>query len=80
MIWCTIDPQINPEARINHANTKLIVLECELWRGCGSQTSPWVRCDVAGRRAGRPDRFAKTPDRFAKTGGRGRPPPGRDAA
>jgi hypothetical protein len=73
LIWCTIDPRINPEARINHANTKLIVLECELWHGCGSQTSPWVRCDVAGRRAGRPDRFAKT-------GGRGRPPPGRDAA
>jgi hypothetical protein len=51
LIWCTIDPQINPEARMNHVNAEYLVLVCELWRGCGSQTGPWVRCEAAGCRA-----------------------------
>ena len=30
LFWCTIDPQINHEARINHAKHELIELEIEL--------------------------------------------------
>lgn len=29
-IWCTINPQINHEARIHHDKSELLVLESEL--------------------------------------------------
>ena len=29
LIRCTIDPQINPEARIHHVNSTIIVQVCE---------------------------------------------------
>jgi len=51
LIWCTMDPQINPEARINHANAEYLVLAYELWRGCGAQTDLWVRCEAVVCRA-----------------------------
>jgi hypothetical protein len=31
LFWCTIDPLIDHEARINHAKVAIIALVSELW-------------------------------------------------
>ena len=52
MIRCTIDPQINQEARINHAKSKLTKLVIELeWlkkhmTQLGFRSQPWRRRDA----------------------------------
>jgi hypothetical protein len=65
LIRCTIDPQINHEARINHVNVTIIVKVCE-FLALMRHVKLLCRCEAAGCRAA-------AGSRPRKTGGRGGP-------